>query len=96
MKIEPNFIKLLEKIVKPEDVQFKLIQDSMGKWCIRWGGYSDVFLEGSTTRLDLGLTEFISIDENNIVKFIDNDENNTVQHRGEYPLSLIKEIQLGI
>lgn len=96
MKLEANFVKLLNKVEKPEDTQIKLIQDSMGKWWIRWGGYSEIYLKNSDISLNLGLTEFISINDECIVKFIDNDENNTVQHRGAYPLSLIKKIDLGI
>ena len=96
MKIENKIIKLINKIQKPEDVEIRLIQDNNSKWYIRWGGYSEIYLKGSKSSINLGLTEFIEIDDNSVVKFIDTDENNTIQQRGAYPLNLIEKIVLGI
>lgn len=96
MKIEPNFIKLLKTVNKPEDVRIDLKQDVLGNWCIRWGGYSIVHLKGCNTPINLNLTEFIFVDEDEVVHFVDTDEEGKKQERGQYPLSLVSKIELGI
>lgn len=96
MKIEKNFLELVKLIIKPEDVPISLKQNNIGDWCIRWGGYSNVYLKGCSTSISLNLTEFIFIDTDSIINFVDTDEDGVEQARGQYPLSLVEKIVLGI
>lgn len=96
MKIEKNFLELVKLIIKPEDVPISLKQNNIGDWYIRWGGYSNVYLKGCSTSISLNLTEFIFIDTDSIINFVDTDEDGVEQVRGQYPLSLVEKIVLGI
>lgn len=98
MQFKKNFVKLLSKVEKNTEHPLNIV-DNDGEQVISWGGYSNVFLKGAEDIcLSLNLTQYITVSDDGIVSFADYDEHdsNIKQERGQYPLSLIDRIELGI